>query len=106
MAGVNKYHARKITTEDGVFDSAAELRRWQELKLMARAGIITDLRRQVEYELIPRQPGERACKYKADFVYVERGAQVVEDVKGVRTKEYIIKRKLLLWVHHIKIREV
>lgn len=49
---------------------------------------------------------ERAVKYKADFVYKENGETVVEDTKGVKTKDYIIKRKLMLWVHGISIREV
>lgn len=51
---------------------------------------------------------QRACFYVADFVYVDNatGETVVEDVKGVRTKDYIIKRKLMLWVHGIRIKEV
>jgi hypothetical protein len=76
----------------------------------------------VEFELIPaqREPDrvgvrggkikgktiEQAVKYVADFVYTENGKRVVEDTKGFRTKDYIIKRKLMLWVHGIKIREV
>ena len=49
---------------------------------------------------------ERACSYIADFVYMERGEKVVEDVKGVKTKDYIIKRKLMLFIHGIKVREI
>ena len=91
--------------------------------MMQRAGLISDLREQVPFELIPAQYGdcgtdqngkparvcvERSCKYVADFVYTlnDSGETVVEDTKGVRTKEYIIKRKLMLWVHGIRIREV
>lgn len=102
----NKYGARKVKTPDGqVFDSNREFYRWRELRLMERAGIITDLRRQVTYELIPKQDGERACKYVADFVYNEDGKIVVEDAKGHKTEAYKIKKKLMLWVHGIKIKE-
>lgn len=113
----NKYHAKKVTTEDGTFDSKAEFRRWQELKLLEAAGEISELRRQVEYLLIPeqREPSEgkrkgrlleRKCVYRADFVYEMDGETIVEDVKGRKTKEYVIKRKLLLFTHGIQIREV
>ena len=76
--------------------------------MLQRAGKIRDLSMQVEFELIPKQEGERACKYKADFVYhmADTGKMVVEDVKGKRTREYIIKRKLMLWRHGIRIVEV
>ena len=47
---------------------------------------------------------ERECSYIADFVYIKNGKIVVEDTKGVRTKEYIIKRKLMLYVHNIRVR--
>jgi hypothetical protein len=103
----NKYGARKVKTPDGqVFDSHREYQRWCELRLLERAGRITDLHRQVTYLLIPKQEGERACSYVADFVYMENGKTVVEDTKGFRTKDYIIKRKLMLYVHGIQIREV
>ena len=49
---------------------------------------------------------ERATYYVADFVYEENGKKVVEDTKGVKTKDYILKRKLMLWVHGIRVREV
>lgn len=49
---------------------------------------------------------ERAVNYIADFVYQENGQKVVEDTKGFKTKDYILKRKLMLWVHNIRIREV
>lgn len=88
-----------------MFDSNREFYRWRELRLMERAGIITDLRRQVTYELIPKQDGERACSYVADFVYNEDGKIVVEDSKGHKTEAYKIKKKLMLWVHGIKIKE-
>lgn len=110
----SKYHAKKVTIGGVKHDSKAEGRRWQELKLMERAGEISDLKRQVKFELIPAQRDstgkllERAVCYIADFEYIDRRTNccVVEDVKGVRTKEYIIKRKLMLYLRGIKIREV
>lgn len=111
----SKYHARKVTVDGITFDSRKEYNRWRELKLLERAGRIADLRRQVKYVLIPAQRDgagkliERECAYKADFVYfkpdISGGDWVVEDCKGVRTPEYIIKRKLMLSVHGIRILE-
>jgi hypothetical protein len=103
---VNKYGARKMKAPDGqVFDSVKEYHRYGMLKLLERAGKISDLKRQVKYELIPKQEGERACSYVADFTYYENGKLVVEDCKGFRTDAYKIKKKLMLWVHKIKIKE-
>ena len=73
--------------------------------LLERAGKISDLKRQVKFELIPKQQGERACNYVADFTYYEDGKYVVEDCKGYKDKVYRIKKKLLLWVHGHRIRE-
>ena len=102
-----KYNNTKIRVDGRLFDSKAEAARWQELSLLERAGEITELERQVEYELIPKQKGERAVKYIADFRYVDNdGKTVVEDTKGVRTPVWIIKRKLMLRVHGIRVREV
>jgi len=104
----NKYGAKKIKdpATGYVFDSKAEFIRWCELRILERAGKISDLKRQVKYELIPKQDGERACNYVADFVYIDAdGNTVVEDTKGVRTDAYRIKKKLMLWVHGIKIKE-
>lgn len=118
----NKYGNRKITRDGITFDSLKEYRRFCELRLLEKAGAIQDLKRQVEFELMPtiREPDtigkrggiikgkviERKVSYIADFVYLKDGEIVVEDTKGFKTKEYIIKRKLLLWLHNIKIREV
>ena len=107
---MNKY--RNIVANG--FDSRKEAARWQELRLLERAGAITDLKRQVPIELIPAQYingrcVERAVKYVADFTYTEHGKHVVEDVKSEITrknKDYIIKRKLLLYVHGIRLKEV
>ena len=104
----NKYGAKKITDPytGEVFDSKKEYYRWCELRIMERAGKLSDLKRQVKYELIPKQKGERACTYVADFVYIDSdGNTVVEDTKGVRTDAYRIKKKLMLWVHGIRIKE-
>lgn len=118
----SKYGAKKTTTDDGTFDSMRELRRWQELKLLERAGQIHDLQRQVKFVLIPaqREPDtigkrggkiqgkliEREVAYIADFVYREGDKMIVEDAKGMKTKEYILKRKMMLYFHGIKITEV
>ena len=116
---MNKYRNKKVAG----FDSKGEKDRYQELQLMERAGEIRDLRRQVKFVLIPTQrepptigprgalkPGpviERECSYYADFVYYKElsGELVVEDHKGVRTKEYVIKRKLMLQRYGVKIYE-
>lgn len=123
---MNKYHNRKVITSDGIeHDSQKEARRWSELLLLQRAGKIQDLERQVKFVLIPAQyevyeryskKGERLkdgqkclekeCAYIADFVYTENGKKVVEDTKGMKTKDYIIKRKLMLYIHHIRVKEV
>lgn len=120
----SKYGANKTVIDGIEFDSKREAKRWTELKLLERAGIIRDLDRQVKFVLIPAQREadtigargairkgkiiERECAYVADFVYTdtETGETVVEDTKGFKTKDYIIKRKLMLWVHKIKIMEV
>lgn len=102
---MNKYGARKVTVNGQIFDSQKECHRYGVLRLLERAGKISDLKRQVTYELIPKQVGERACSYIADFTYYEDGKLIVEDCKGYRTDEYKIKRKLMLWVHGIKIKE-
>lgn len=109
---MSKYNAQKTTVDGITYDSRKEAQRAQELRLMLKAGIISNLREQVPYELIPAQKNEygkvieRAVIYKADFVYDENGKTVVEDVKGVRTKEFVIKRKLMLYEYGIRISEV
>ena len=102
----NKYGARKLKAPDGqVFDSVKEFHRWGVLRLLERAGRISDLKRQVSFELVPKQQGERACSYIADFTYYEHGNLVVEDCKGYKTEVYRLKKKLMLWVHGIRIKE-
>lgn len=120
----NKYNARSVEYDGLKFDSQKEALRYKELSFMLSEGIITDLRRQVKYLLIPtqREPDtigarggvkqgkllERECSYIADFVYtvVETGETVVEDTKGFKTKEYAIKKKLMLFVYGIRIKEI
>ena len=111
----NKYHAKKCEYDGQVFDSLKEKRRYQELKILEKAGEIQNLRRQVKYVLIPSQRREgkvveRECSYVADFCYEENGETVVEDVKGYKKggaySVFSIKRKMMLLFHNIQIREV
>lgn len=98
------------------YASKHEARRAAELEMLARCGEVRNLRTQVSYLLIPAQTlkgrlVERACRYIADFVYQLKVSErewldVVEDAKGVKTPTYRIKRKLMLQVHGIKVREV
>lgn len=125
----SKYKAQKaqIRKSDGSvesFDSKKEARRFVELRFMEQAGKVENLQRQVKFVLIPAQREEdrigksggiikgkvieREVAYYADFVYSDResGETVVEDVKGIRTKEYILKRKMMLYFHGIRIKEI
>lgn len=105
----SKYHANK-TVVDGIrFDSAKEARRYTRLRALEEAGEIQHLRLQVPFELVPSFECDgvkyRGMKYVADFVYVRDGKQVVEDVKGVKTPEYKLKKKLMAYINHINIEE-
>lgn len=108
----SKYHSRRCELDGIMFDSRKEARRYAELKILERAGEIKKLERQVPFTLIPAQRDEagkvieREVKYVADFMYVDKDGIHVEDVKGMKTRDYIIKRKLMLWVHGIRIEEV
>lgn len=131
MQRKTKYRAKKVVVDGIKFDSKKEAKRWQELQILQTMGKIKGLRRQVKFDLIPDQretptetysrgakkgqykPGkviERGIAYYADFVYQERfeggWRQVVEDTKGMKTPDYIIKRKLMLYQHGIRIREI
>lgn len=109
---MSKYRNRKITRNGITYDSQKEAQRHAMLKLLERAGKITDLKRQVKFELLPAQRDakgkviERACSYIADFTYYENGVYIVEDTKGYRTPEYKLKRKMMLYFHNIRIKEV
>ena len=99
-----KYGNKATKTSGLMFDSKKEARFFLQLQ---QDPTVKAIKTQVVYELIPKQKGERACSYKADFVVeYQSGEVVVYDVKGMRTALYIVKRKLMLWVHGIKIREV
>ena len=118
----SKYHSKMVIRDGEKYDSVKEYKRHQELLLLQRSGVIQDLQRQVEFVLIPaqREPDavgvrggiikgktiEQKCCYIADFVYTENGKQIVEDTKGFKTKDYILKRKMMLYFHGIKIKEV
>lgn len=127
---MNKYHSKKITRDGMTFDSIKEYRRWCELLLLEKAGQITNLQRQVKFELIPakyenfprysEKTGKRLkdgirtieqeCSYVADFVYMKDGQQIVEDVKGYKKGAayniFVIKRKMMLHFRGIRINEV
>lgn len=110
---MSKYHNRKIVRGGETYDSVKEYRRAKELELLEKGGVIKDLKRQVRFELLPSQRDaqtgkviERPVTYIADFVYFEGDKLVVEDTKGFRTKDYIIKRKLMLYMHGVQIKEV
>lgn len=108
---MSKYHNKKSIVNGIAFDSRKEANRYSDLSLLERAGMISDLQRQVKFELLPTQRidgkvVERPVTYVADFVYKERGKTVVEDTKGVKTKDYIIKRKLMLYIHGIRVKEI
>lgn len=110
---MNKYGSKKITADGLTFDSRKEYFRWHELSLLEKAGKITGLQRQVRFELIPSQKidgkvVERPVHYIADFVYKQGGNTVVEDTKSpaTRTPVYVVKRKLMLSVYGIRIKEV
>ena len=110
---MSKYRSRKVAVDGVTFDSKKEYRRYRELSLLEKAGVIHSLKRQVRFELLPSQRDahtgkviERPVTYIADFVYFEGDKLVVEDTKGFRTKDYIIKRKLMLYMHGVQIKEV
>ena len=107
-----KYGNTKTVRDGRVFDSKHEAGRYAELKLLQRAGKISELKTQVSFLLIPAQYDEkhrcieRSCKYVADFTYMEDGHLVVEDAKGLKTDVYRIKKKMMLQKYGIRIKEV
>lgn len=104
----SKYRNKIVKTEEGVFKSEWEYERWCELKLLQRAGRITDLKKQVKFVLIDKLEGQREMAYFADFTYYENGEYIVEDTKSKPTKTatYKIKKKLMFERYGIKIREI
>ena len=118
-----KYHNKRVEYNGLTFDSLKEKRRYCELLLLQKRGIISDLRLQVPFELIPAiyedvekqlktkvkivsKCVQRAVYYIADFVYVADGKTIVEDTKGFRTKEYELKKKMMRAFLGITIKEV
>ena len=126
-----KYKNKKVVIDGITFDSKKEAGRYKELNTLERAGIIQKLQRQVKYVLIPAQYErtssvyvkgsnkgkpkkgrliERECAYYADFVYMQNGNTIVEDVKGYRDGQaynlFVIKRKLMLYVHGVQVKEI
>lgn len=99
----SKYNARRVTIQGHTFHSKKEARRFLELQELEKQGVIADLKLQVRYKLVVN--GVHICDYIPDFEYTEQGKTVTEDVKGRRTREYILKRKLMKAVHNITIRE-
>lgn len=126
--GRSKYKATKVEVDGIVFDSKKEARRFEQLKALEASGTISNLQRQVKFVLIPaqREPDrvgvrggkikgkviEREMAYIADFTYTvtETGQEVVEDVKGFKGGNayeiFKIKRKLMLYLKGIRIKEV
>lgn len=122
----NKYRAKKCTVDGMVFDSIKERDRYYALRILEKAGKIKNLQRQVKFILLPTQIEtyarfskktgkplkdgkkviEKKCTYIADFVYEDNGELVVEDTKGIKTEAYNIKKKMMLYFHGIRIREV
>ena len=122
---MSKYNSKKVIVDDIKFDFRKEANRWFELRMLERAGKISNLQRQYKFVLIPTQieqyerygktgkrllDGQRViekeCAYYADFVYYEDGKLVAEDVKGFRTEVYKIKRKMMLEKYGIRIKEI
>lgn len=117
-----KYQNKKTVVDGKVFDSRKEAARYKELKILESVGEISDLVCQQKFVLIPAQREqdvigvrggvkkgkllEKEVSYIADFVYLRDGQTVVEDTKGFRTKDYIIKRKMMLYFYGIKIEEM
>lgn len=98
---MSKYRSRKTEVDGILFDSKKEAERYKTLSALQKEGKIDHLTPQKEFELLPScryegMPMERAVKYRVDFYYYDEELQrmVAEDVKGFRTKDYIIKRKL------------
>ena len=110
---VPKYGNKKSVAADGTqFDSRAEHRRWVHLCHLQAAGLISGLRRQVAYELVKSvkfddaSRAKPAIRYVADFVFMEKGVEVIEDVKGVLTPEFKLKRHLMKALLGLEVRIV
>lgn len=100
---MTKYHAVKTTVDNIVFDSKREAARYSELKLLFRAGQITNLEIQPKFDFL--LSGKKIFTYRPDFIYYENGRQIIEDVKGMKTPVYRLKKKLIEAQWKVKIRE-
>lgn len=94
MVGVNKFSARKVTLDGFEFASAAEAKRYGELKLLQRAGEIKALGVHPAYPLIIN--GTPVGKFTADFAYFEGGRKIVEDVKGIVTEAASLRMRVFM----------
>lgn len=111
-----KYGNRKVIRNGEKFDSIKEYQRWVELCILEQGSLISELRRQVKFVLIPSQRidgkvVERECSYISDFSYLDSDGKLhVEDVKGYKGggayAVFKIKRKLMLYIHNIIVEEV
>jgi hypothetical protein len=100
----SKYGAVKTEADGKKFDSRREAKRWMELRVLENAKKILDLKHHVMFDCMVN--GMLVCRYEADFVYLDGVQLVVEDAKGYRTREYILKRKLMRACNGIEIKEV
>ena len=94
----NKYNAKKVVIDGIEYDSKLEAERHQQLKLLERAGVISEVKYHVRFTLINKSKYGREIAYEADFVYKDQnGNKVVEDVKSTATKTrlYKLKKRLL-----------
>ena len=103
MSGRNKYNARKVEIDGYIFDSKKEAKRYQELCLLERAGEIEIIEIHPRWKLVVN--GVLIGRYTADFMYKDNGKMVVEDVKGVRTRDYVLRKKLMKALYGIEIKE-
>lgn len=100
---MNKYRNKPTVVDGHRFPSRKEAQRYSELRLMERAGIISDLQLQVSFPI--HINGQRVTSYRADFVYQESGRRVVEDSKGYSNRLYLLKRKMMKAQYDIDILE-
>ena len=105
-----KYHNRKTEFNGILFDSKKEAQRYAELKLLEKAGKIKDLIIQPKFVLqegfVLNGKSYRKVEYIADFAYLRGGESVVEDVKGMKTEIYKLKKKLLAYKYEIEVVEI
>lgn len=103
---MSKYHNR----QHNGYASQREAETAANLHALAQAGVIRGLEEQVSYQLVPAQKGklrnEKGITYVADFVYYDKDGRHVVDSKGYKTRDYILKRKLMAYLLHIEVEEL